>query len=117
METNQAIDQVLSELLQKTNEGKVPWVLVNPNAVRWTKQDKMPPTIVTLQKQPVTVPTNPSIRENFVLTIQAPPAISIQISTMVDQSKREIFSQLFKQAIIVANDKTIEILKSLLQGL
>jgi hypothetical protein len=118
MENNKIIEQVLSELLQKTIEKKVIWTLVNPNALRWINANTPQPTHVTLQKQLLPNQTNPSVpRENYVLTIQSPPNQPIQINTAVNQSSKDVLSNLFKEAMASSSDKTIEILQNLLKGL
>jgi len=115
MDNKQLIQQTLTELLQKTIERKVPWTLVNPNAIRWTKQNGPQPTHVTLQKQPQ--PVNVASLENYVLTIQTPGTAAIQINTVIEQTMKPILSQLFREAMLTANDKTAEILKNLLRDL
>ena len=117
MENNKLIVEVLADFLLKTLEKRIPWTLINPNAVRWTKQTPLQVTIVTLQKQLLPMPGSASVKENYVLTIQNPTATAIQINTATDQSLIPALSNLFKEAMLSANDKTIEILTNLLKGI
>ena len=117
MENSKLIEQVINELLQKTIDNKVPWDVINPNAIRWVKKSQNITTVV-LQKAVMQTPGNSTLTENYVLSIQTQPAgINIQINTAVEQSMREIFSKLFIEAMKVANDKTAQILRDLLEGL
>ena len=118
MENNKLIEEILSEFLQKTQERRIPWALINPNAVRWTKQSPQQVTIVTLQKQMTTISGSPTtLKENIVLTIQNPQATIIQINSSTEPSLKDLLSSLFKEAMISANDKTIETLRNLLKGI
>ena len=116
MNNKELIQQTLGELLQKTIERKVPWTLVNPNAVRWTKGNGNQITHVTLQKQPGPI-VNSTTKENYILTIQTPGTAAIQIHTQLEPTMKEALIQLFKEAMLSASDKTAEILKNLLRDL
>jgi len=137
MESSDIIKETITGLLQKTIEKKVKWTVVNPNAVKWEKKDTIEKTIVTLQRQPS---PNPNIKEIFILTIQtlknppprpagvARPAIQrpttssspIQISSGTDPSLKEILSSLyaeiFKEVSRQEEEKKLEIIKNLLNG-
>lgn len=116
MENDNIFIETINSLLQKTIENKIPWTLVNANALRWTKQAAPGNAIiVTLQKQPNPVPTN----TNFVLTIQAQgtSAQVTQLNSATNTSLKEPLNSLYQEAIKVANSVSIRMLKNLLDGL
>lgn len=137
MESSEIIKETISGLLQKTIEKKIKWTVVNPNAVKWEKQDTIERTIVTLQRQPS---PNPNIKEIFILTIQTlknppprpagvprpaiqrpiPSSSPIQISSATDMNLKEImsglYSEIFKEVNRQEEVKKLEIIKNLLNG-
>jgi len=138
MESSEIIKETISALLQKTIEKKVKWTVVNPNAVKWEKQDPQEKTIVTLQRQPS---PNPNIKEVFILTIQTiknppprpagvvrpalqrptPSSNPIQITSGTDPSLKEVLSSLyaeiFREVSRQEDEKKLEIIKNLLKGI
>src|SRR5579871_6639000 len=119
MENNKFIEGALTSFLTKTREKKIPWIIINPNALRWIKQSpNTQPITVTLQKQvnaaavqPNTFSVTPST--SYVLTIQQPPNTAIQINSSMEPTMKEILSQLFQNATLIANDKTVEVINNL----
>lgn len=115
MENDNILVETIDGLYQKTVENKIPWALVNTNALRWTKQ-AIPggaAVVVTLQKQPHPQPTNTS----YILTIQAQGAQVTQINSITNITLKESLNRLFQEAFKVANSASIRILKNLLDGL
>lgn len=118
MENNEIINETLNELIQKTAERKILWTIVNANALRWVKPEQPRPTTVTLQRQPS---PNPEIKEIYILTIQSPPKGAIQFSSITDQFLKQSLANLFNVAIKetrnLADERKIETIKNLLNGL
>jgi hypothetical protein len=114
MENENIIEHTLNGLLQKTIEKRIPWKLVNANALRWTKVESGKTINVTLQQQPHPQPTN----SNFILTIQGPnPTSNTQINSASQPTYKEILRSLFNEAMKIGNAESLEVLKRLLEGL
>ncbi|MDP1802204.1 MAG: hypothetical protein Q8L81_12680 [Bacteroidota bacterium] len=115
MENENIIEQTIKGLLQKTIENKIPWKLVNPNAVRWIKTSAGTNITVTLQKQLHPVPSN----SNYILTIQGPTptTTNTQINSAIQPAYKVDLIKLFDAALQVGNSESIEVLKRLLDDL
>lgn len=114
MENENIIGQMLRGLLQKTIDKKIPWTMVNANALRWSKLDNGKAINVTLQQQPHPIPTN----VHFILTIQGPnPTSNTQINSTMQPAYKDILRNLFNEAMKIGNAESLEIIKRLLDGL
>jgi hypothetical protein len=115
------LQDAIKEMLQNTVTGKITWNAINPNAVRWVKTVPPNNTLVTLQKQGI---PNAST-ERFILTIGYQPANPqnppIQINSSEDPSIAPLLSQIFalatKEASRSVEQKKIDAIKKLMQGL
>ena len=118
MENSEIINQMLAELLQKTIDKKINWIVVNANTIRWIKSGPPLSTSVTLQKQ---VSPNPSIKENYVMTIQSPPTPPTQFNTAKEEQLKmmlmKIYFEATKEAVRLEEEKKIDVIKNLLKDL
>ncbi len=113
----ESIEPQLKKFISKTTEGKIDWVLINPNAVRWVKTIGNRTTTSTLQAQGG-LPNNPASK-NFVFTIQnnLPPTVILQINTVSDGRYKELLSQLFEIAIQTSKNTSGKFLDDLLDSI
>jgi hypothetical protein len=113
MEKEDIIEQMLKGLLQKTVEKKIPWKMVNSNALRWVKTENAQTINVTLQQQPLPAITN----VNYILTVQGPnPSNSTQINSSTQPNYKETLRSIFTEAMKIGNSESLEIIRKLLDG-
>jgi hypothetical protein len=118
MDNNKIIEQ-LNTLIQKTKERKISWKLIsNQKIARWIKSEKARVFIFTLQALPPFSPTT-SQASNYAITIQIanPDETLLQLNTTTEPLFKTKLEELFKEIILISENRSIETINDFLANI
>ena len=112
----ETIEPQLQKFIDKTNNGNIAWIQVNPNALRWVKTLDGRTVTTTIQAQggaPGTI-----AGRNYILTIQSSviPPVMLQVNSTTDAKYKSLLEKLFEVATLSAKNSSGKFLDDLLDS-
>jgi len=115
-----SIKPQIEKLLAKTKEGKISWMQVNKNTIRWTSTIDNELYIITIQGPALLgISTTGSI-DQFIFTIQSGSGellLQLQSNAMTNPEFQPLLKELFQIAFSNSRNKTASVLDKLIDNL